>query len=500
MESNQTRDQMTDFWKQHSIAQSVEEMMCDTKAKTLSQDEHPEILGMLPCIKGKDVLELGAGIGRFTGDIAKEAHHVTAVDFMQSFTDKNKEVNGAKFNNIDFVCTDVTKLNLPQERKNYDVIFTNWLLMYLSDKEVEKLAMNMLQWLKDDGYLFFRESCYHPIGDMRSLFKSENPSVYRTPQMYTDFFSAVEKQEPNGNVIRLEVVTQRSLEAYIKHKQNKNQMFWLWKKVSVKNGGKGSLQEFLDNNQYNKTGILMYERVFGQGFVSPGGMTTTKELLGRLNLQRDQEVLDVGCGIGGSAFYIANTYHAHVLGLDLSTDMINFALQAYEHYKTSKVQFEVSDATKREFPSERFDAVYSRETILHIKDKKALFQKIFRWLKPGGQLLITDYCCSPGKHSEQFTKYLQERQYHLIDVESYGKILREVGFEAVTVEDRTTQFGQIIESELKNFEQSKDKFVKDFSSEDYSSIVSSWTNKLSRCRGGEQTWGVFYAKKPMSSN
>ncbi|KAJ7391030.1 hypothetical protein OS493_021051 [Desmophyllum pertusum] len=116
----------------------------------------------------------------------------------------------------------------------------------------------------------------------------------------------------------------------------------------------------------------------------------------------------------------------------------------------------------------------NRETILHIKDKKSLFQKILRWLKPGGQLLITDYCF-------------------------YGKILREVGFEAVTAEDRTTQFGQIIESELKNFEQSKDKFVKDFSSEDYSAIAKSWTNKLSRCRGGEQTWGVFYARKPISS-
>ena len=56
---------------------------------------------------------------RFTGDIAKEAHHVTAVDFMQSFTDKNKEINGAKFNNIDFVCADVTKLDLPKERLFY---------------------------------------------------------------------------------------------------------------------------------------------------------------------------------------------------------------------------------------------------------------------------------------------------------------------------------------------------------------------------------------------
>lgn len=41
-----------------------------------------------------------------------------------------------------------------------------------------------------------------------------------------------------------------------------------------------------------------------------------------------------------------------------------------------QVQFEVSDATQREFPPERFDAVYSRETILHIEHKKSLFQKI----------------------------------------------------------------------------------------------------------------------------
>ena len=63
------------------------------------------------------------------------------------------------------------------------------------------------------------------------------------------------------------------------HKQNKHQFSWLWNKVLLKDGAKGSMQEFLDNNQYNRAGILMYERVFGQGFVSPGGMTTTKVML-----------------------------------------------------------------------------------------------------------------------------------------------------------------------------------------------------------------------------
>lgn len=41
-----------------------------------------------------------------------------------------------------------------------------------------------------------------------------------------------------------------------------------------------------------------------------------------------------------------------------------------------------------------------------------------------------------------------------------SQLLREVGFEAVTVEDRTEQFGQIIEGELKSFEKSKDQFIK----------------------------------------
>ena len=35
---------------------------------------------------------------------------------------------------------------------------------------------------------------------------------------------------------------------------------------------------------------------------------------------------------------------------------------------------------------------------------------------------MTDYCCRPGEHSEQFKKYLEQRQYHLVDVESYGKV------------------------------------------------------------------------------
>ena len=97
---------------------------------------------------------------------------------------------------------------------SYDLIFSNWLLMYLSDEEVQHLALKMLSWLRDGGYLFFRESCYHSSGDMKN---SENPTFYRTPLQYTDLFSGVKKWDLHSkDAYSFEVVTERLLEAYAK--------------------------------------------------------------------------------------------------------------------------------------------------------------------------------------------------------------------------------------------------------------------------------------------
>lgn len=45
-----------------------------------------------------------------------------------------------------------------------DFIFSNWLLMYLSDEELKCLIEKMLGWLQPGGFLFFRESCNHRSG------------------------------------------------------------------------------------------------------------------------------------------------------------------------------------------------------------------------------------------------------------------------------------------------------------------------------------------------
>ncbi|KAH9801668.1 phosphoethanolamine N-methyltransferase 1 [Citrus sinensis] len=429
------REIQKNYWMEHSANLTVEAMMLDSKASDLDKEERPEVLSLLPPYEGKTVLEFGAGIGRFTGELAKKAGHVIALDFIDSVIKKNEEVNG-HFENVKFMCADVTSPDLTFSEDSVDMMFSNWLLMYLSDKEV---------------------------------------------------FKECQIQDASGNSFELSLIC------------------WIWQKVRSQNDR--GFQQFLDNVQYKLNGILRYERVFGVGFVSTGGIETTKEFVAKLDLKPGQKVLDVGCGIGGGDFYMADKFDVHVVGIDLSINMISFALERAIGLKCS-VEFEVADCTKKTYPENSFDVIYSRDTILHIQDKPALFKSFFKWLKPGGTVLISDYCKSFGTPSVEFSEYIKQRGYDLHDVKSYGQMLKDAGFVDIIAEDRTeqsneyllffplcTQFMQVLQRELDAIEKDKDAFIKDFSEEDYNDIVGGWKAKLIRTSAGEQRWGLFLAKK-----
>ncbi|XP_062821194.1 uncharacterized protein LOC134294345 [Anolis carolinensis] len=483
---------MRRFWQEHSREGSLREMMLDSGAEELTQEDTPEILALLPPLDGKDILELGAGIGRFTGSLAEKANHVTAVDFIGRFLLRNQEENKHR-NNITFKQADITTLEMPSE--SLDLIFSNWLFMYLSDDELSEAAQKLLCWLRPGGHLFFRESCFFQSGDAPRAF---NPTRYRTPAQYNHLFAS--PQTASGDEgFGFEIVMSRSVQTYVKRKQNRNQVCWLLQKVARNQEdarGYGTIQKFLDNEQYAARSIRRYEWVFGPGFVSTGGLRTTKELLEMLNLKPSQKVLDVGCGIGGGDFYMAKEFGVEVLGMDLSHNMIEMALERAQKETGSLVQFELGDATRRMFPEGSFDVVYSRDTILHVADKPLLFQRFLSWLKPGGQLLLSDYCCGPRPWSRALTDYVQQRGYSLLTPEEYGQVLQESGFVQVKALDHTERMLLALNQELEELQKSREAFVQEFSGSEFESMASGWRAKLGRCADGDQRWGVFWAFKP----
>src|SRR5436190_5073856 len=100
----------------------------------------------------------------------------------------------------------------------------------------------------------------------------------------------------------------------------------------------------LDQGQYSLDEIRKYETIYGRNFISPGGEATARAILGLVAFTPNMDVLDVGCGLGGVAFLMAQTYGARVHGIDLSRNMLQLAqARCQEAQLPQAVTFEHTD-------------------------------------------------------------------------------------------------------------------------------------------------------------
>ena len=75
---------------------------------------------------------------------------------------------------------------------------------------------------------------------------------------------------------------------------------------------------------------------------------------------------------------MANTFDVEVVGIDLSVNMISFALEQSIGLQCN-VEFEVADCTTKTYPDNSFDVIYSRDTILHIQVRPHPFLRPLQW-------------------------------------------------------------------------------------------------------------------------
>lgn len=205
------KEKIYKFW--NNLAPTHTNMVLHKGIERYDQAEQQEILALLPDFNNKRVLEIGAGIGRFTGHLAKSASHVNAIDLIPDFLEKNKQTHKG-LNNIDYTCCDARDLSYPS--KTFDFIFINWLFLYFSDKEFLSYLNNLYTWLKPGGYLYLRESCFH---DVREYQREDYVAIYRFQSEYQLAL------ETNFSIEKWGMI-----ETYIHYRNLPNQFYWLCQK------------------------------------------------------------------------------------------------------------------------------------------------------------------------------------------------------------------------------------------------------------------------------
>lgn len=241
---------------------------------------------------------------------------------------------------------------------------------------------------------------------------------------------------------------------------------------------------------YDKDHIEFLEKLWGDGYMSPGGATEVQRIFGKVETL-DKEVLDIGCGSGGITINIINEYKARkVIGIDVEDDVCNAAKERVKKFALEK-KIDIVKVHPGPLPFEDaiFDIVFSKDSLVHISDKESLLKEVFRVLKPGGSFLSSDWLRShDGTPSDEMLKYLEleDLGFDMASPQRYKKALEQAGFIDIVLDNRNSWYTTQAREELLILSKLRRSEFEKISSTEYMDLsIKTWKAMIKVLETGE---------------
>ena len=168
-----------------------------------------------------------------------------------------------------------------------------------------------------------------------------------------------------------------------------------------------------------------------------------KELAARMGIARGAEVLDVGCGLGGSAIWLAQQLNCKVTGITISPVQKRMAERRARSLELGhRVQFRVADANQFEFAPGSFDAIWVIECAEHLFDRAAFIRKCAELLRECGRIGICAWLVGEEAGTSRNSVLLEAICSGMLcpplpSFSHYQRWFRENGFQQIELEDVT---------------------------------------------------------------
>lgn len=183
------------------------------------------------------------------------------------------------------------------------------------------------------------------------------------------------------------------------------------KESELNDGDLEFLEEAAPDPVWSRAKVEVSQRVFGRGFLTPGGPDHVIDIVKSVGLDPVQSVLDLTMGLGGPAAAIAGKYGVWVTGYERNPALFDIAATVLPTIKAGdQVRTNFFDPESVELPRKKFDVVLSNENMHCVQDRLVLIEKIYASLKDWGQFLMSDFVLpTEDPPSERLTKWLEKR-------------------------------------------------------------------------------------------
>ena len=210
--------------------------------------------------------------------------------------------------------------------------------------------------------------------------------------------------------------------------------------------------------RYYDTTLDLYEELWGEhvhhGYWDPGerpGINgadrhaatdrLVHELVAYADIQPGSKILDIGCGIGGPALYLAGKLDCTVDGVTLSAAQAARANEkAQEAGVADRAHFHQLDGLHTGYPDNSYDVVWAVESLMHIEDRPAFFAEVMRLLRPGGTLAVATWSVRDGALDDEERELVRQILHHQVmpsfsSLEEHVRMGVEAGFAEVEFVD-----------------------------------------------------------------
>jgi ubiquinone/menaquinone biosynthesis C-methylase UbiE len=169
------------------------------------------------------------------------------------------------------------------------------------------------------------------------------------------------------------------------------------------------------------------------------GREATEELASLAAPKADWQVVDVGCGIGGSSRYLANRFGCRVLGVDLTPEFCSAAEELTRLTGLdSLVRFECASALQIPAGDGSINLAWTQHAQMNIAAKRQLYREIARVVKRGGRFAFHDILAGPGGPAHFPVHWADTPELSsLIAPDAFRELLEQTGFHVRVWRDTT---------------------------------------------------------------